>query len=104
MLYLYTMTPQLERFLDLKKPDLINILRGYIKMRKMFIDHGVKDRQLQKGEGMTREMYIQRENIIYDLKKLKSDARKFGLIDNEGNEFDNYFTGILSRIDKKTPL
>ena len=83
---------------------MLHILRGYIKMRKMFIDYGIKDRQLQKGEGMTRDMYDQRENIIYDLKKLKSDARKFGLIEGGGFEIDNYFTELLGRIDKKTPL
>ena len=70
----------------------------------MFIDYGIKDRQLQKGEGMTRDMYDQRENIIYDLKKLKSDARKFGLIEGGGFEIDDYFTELLGRIDKKTPL
>ena len=73
-------------------------------MRKMFIDYGIKDRQLQRGEGMTRDMYDQRENIIYDLKKLKSDARKFGLIEGGGFEIDDYFTELLGRIDKKTPL
>ena len=83
---------------------MLHILRGYIKMRKMFIDYGVTDRQLQRGEGMTRDMYDQRENIIYDLKKLKSDARKFGLIEGGGFEIDNYFTELLGRIDKKTPL
>ena len=83
---------------------MLHILRGYIKMRKMFIDYGIKDRQLQRGEGMTRDMYDQRENIIYDLKKLKSDARKFGLIEGGGFEIDNYFTELLGRIDKKTPL
>ena len=98
------MNPILARFLKIKKSDLLNILRGYIKMRKMFIDYGVTDRQLQKGEGMTRDMYDQRENIIYDLKKLKSDARKFGLIEGGGFEIDDYFTELLGRIDKKTPL
>ena len=83
---------------------MLHILRGYIKMRKMFIDYGIKDRQLQRGEGMTRDMYDQRENIIYDLKKLKSDARKFGLIEGGGFEIDDYFTELLGRIDKKTPL
>lgn len=90
--------------MELKKADVLNIVRGYIKMRKMFIGHGVKDRQLERGEGMTREMYIQRERIVYDLKKLKSDARKFGLIEGNGLEIDDYFTELLSRIDKKTPL
>ena len=98
------MNPILARFLKIKKSDLLNILRGYIKMRKMFIDYGVTDRQLQRGEGMTRDMYDQRENIIYDLKKLKSDARKFGLIEGGGFEIDDYFTELLGRIDKKTPL
>ena len=83
---------------------MLHILRGYIKMRKMFIEYGIKDRQLQRGEGMTRDMYDQRENIIYDLKKLKSDARKFGLIEGGGFEIDDYFTELLGRIDKKTPL
>ena len=73
-------------------------------MRKMFIDNGVKDRQLQKGEGMTREMYTQREEIIYDLQKLKSEARRFGLIENQGTEFDDYFSELLGRIDEKIPL
>ena len=91
------MTPQLIRFLKLKKSDLLHILRGYIKMRKMFIDYGIKDRQLQRGEGMTRDMYDQRENIIYDLKKLKSDARKFGLIEGGGFEIDDYFTELLGQ-------
>jgi hypothetical protein len=100
------MTPQLKKFLKIKKNDMKDIVRGYIIMRKMFIDNGVKDRQLEKGEGMTREMYMQRERVIYDLKKLKSDARKFGLLDYEGSssDFDDYFSKLLYRIDKKTPL
>lgn len=104
LLYLYTMTPHLKRFIELKKSDVLNIVRGYVLMRKMFIDNGVKDRQLLKGEGMTREMYIQREKIIYDLQKLKSEARRFGLIENQGTEFDDYFSELLGRIDDKTPL
>lgn len=98
------MNPILARFLKIKKSDLLNILRGYIKMRKMFIDHGVKDRQLQRGEGMTRDMYDQRENIIYDLKKLKSDARRFGVIEGDNFEIDDYFSDLFLRVDKKTPL
>ena len=47
---------------------------------------------------------MQREYVIYALKKLKSDARKFGLIEGGGFEIDNYFTELLGRIDKKTPL
>jgi len=57
------MTPQLRKFLKIKKDDMKDIVRGYIIMRKMFIDNGVKDRQLEKGEGMTREMYMQRERV-----------------------------------------
>lgn len=104
MLYLYTMNPTLIRFLQLKKSDVNYILREYIRLRKMFIDSGIKDRQLEKGEGMTHNMYMQREYVIYSLKKLKSDARKFGLIEGGGFEIDNYFTELLGRIDKKTPL
>lgn len=82
----------------------MNIIREYIRMRKMFIDNGIKDRQLERGEGMTHTMYMQRELIIYALKKLKSDARKFGLIEGGGFEIDDYFTDLFSKIDEKTPL
>lgn len=84
----------------------MDVVRGYIIMRKMFIDNGVKDSQLQKGEGMTRGMYVQRERVIYDLKKLKSDARKFGLLDYEDSDsdFNDYFSNLLYRVDLKTPL
>jgi hypothetical protein len=100
------MTPQLKKFIKIKKNDLMDVVRGYILMRKMFIDHGVKDRQLQKGEGMTPSMYLQRERVIYDLKKLKSDARRFGLMDYEdsNSDFDDYFSNLLYRVDLKTPL
>jgi hypothetical protein len=100
------MTPQLRKFLKIKKNDIMDVVRGYIIMRKMFVDHGINDRQLQRGEGMTREMYMQRERVIYDLKKLKSDARKFGLMDYEGSssDFDDYFSNLLYRVDLKTPL
>ena len=84
----------------------MDVVRGYILMRKMFIDNGVKDSQLQKGEGMTRKMYVQRERVIYNLKKLKSDARKFGLLDYEDSDsdFNDYFSNLLYRVDIKTPL
>jgi hypothetical protein len=100
------MTPQLKKFLSRRKNDIINIVRGYIIMRKMFIDNGIKDRQLEKGEGITREIYMQRERVIYDLKKLKSDTRRFGLLDYEGSssDFDDYFSNLLYRVDLKTPL
>jgi hypothetical protein len=100
------MTPQLRKFLKIKKNDIMDVVRGYIIMRKMFIDNGVNDRQLERGEGMTREMYMQRERVIYDLKKLKSDARRFGLLDYEGSssDFDDYFSNLLYRVDLKTPL
>jgi len=98
------MTPHLKRFLTLKKSNSMNIIREYIRMRKMFIDNGIKDRQLERGEGMTHTMYMQRELIIYALKKLKSDARKFGLIEGGGFEIDDYFTDLFSKIDEKTPL
>ena len=104
MLYLYTMRPQLKRFLTLKNSDVNYILREYIRLRKMFIENGIKDRQLERGEGMTHNMYMQRELIIYAIKKIKSDARKFGLIEDGGFEIDDYFTKLLGRIDEKTPL
>ena len=98
------MNSTLIRFLQLKKSDVNYILREYIRLRKMFIDSGIKDRQLEKVEGMTHNMYMQREYVIYALKKLKSDARKFGLIDGGGFEIDDYFSELLNRIDDKTPL
>lgn len=98
------MKPILVRFLKIKNSDLLNILRGYIKMRKMFIDYGVTDSQLQRGEGMTRNMYDLRENIIYDLKKIKMDARRFGVIEGNNFEIDDYFSDLFLRVDKKTPL
>ena len=98
------MRPQLKRFLTLKNSDVNYILREYIRMRKMFIENGIKDRQLERGEGMTHNMYMQRELIIYAIKKIKSDARKFGLTEGGGFDIDNYFTELFSRIDKKTPL
>ena len=63
------MRPQLKRFLTLKNSDVNYILREYIRMRKMFIENGIKDRQLERGEGMTHNMYMQRELIIYAIKK-----------------------------------
>ncbi len=98
------MTPILKKFLKVKEDDVRKIVREYILMRKMFIDNGVKDHQLEWGEGMTHRMYTQREEIIYMLKKLKSDARKFGLIQDDGFEFDDYFSNLFIRVDKKTPL
>lgn len=98
------MTPILKKFLKVKQDDVRKIVREYIRMRKMFIDNGVKDHQLKRGEGMTHTMHMQREFIIYMLKKLKSDARKFGLIQDQGFEIDDYFSDLLLRVDKKTPL
>ena len=98
------MTPILKKFLKVKEDDVRKIVREYILMRKMFIDNGVKDHQLEWCEGLTHRMYTQREEIIYMLKKLKSDARKFGLIQDQGFEIDDYFSNLLLRVDKKTPL
>ena len=98
------MSPLLKRFIELKQYEVKKIVREYMRMRKMFIDNGVKDHQLEWGEGMTHRMYTQREEIIYMLKKLKSDARKFGLIQDDGFEFDDYFSNLFIRVDKKTPL
>ena len=98
------MSPLLKRFIELKQYEVKKIVREYMRMRKMFIDNGVKDHQLERGEGMTHTMYMQREFIIYMLKKLKSDARKFGLIQDQGFEIDDYFSDLLLRVDKKTPL
>ena len=98
------MSPLLKRFIELKQYEVKKIVREYMRMRKMFIDNGVKDHQLENGEGMTHRMYTQREEIIYMLKKLKSDARKFGLIQDDGFEFDDYFSNLFIRVDKKTPL
>jgi hypothetical protein len=98
------MNPILARFLKIKKSDVNYILREYIRLRKMFIDSGIKDRQLEKGEGMTHNMYMQREYVIYSLKKLKSDARRFGVIEGDNFEIDDYFSDLFLRVDKKTPL
>lgn len=98
------MTPILKKFLKVKQDDVRKIVREYIRMRKMFIDNGVKDHQLERGEGMTHRMFTQREEIIYMLKKLKSDARKFGLIQDQGFEIDDYFSDLFLKVDKKTPL
>ena len=82
----------------------MNIIREYIRLRKMFIDNGINDHQLKRGEGMTHTMYMQRELIIYAIQKLKSESRRFGLIEGQGTEFDDYFSELLGRIDDKTPL
>ena len=98
------MSPTLERFIKLRRYEVKKIVSDYIRMRKMFIDHGVKDSQLEKGEGMTSNMYVQREVIIYKLKKFKSEARKFGLIGNDSFEIDDYFSDLFDRVNIKTPL
>ena len=85
------------------KEDFDDLLGEYYRLRHMFQENGIKDRQLERGIGMTSDMFLQREYIIKLVNKLKNTLKKYGLIENH-NEFSDYLSEFFYKIDLETPL
>jgi hypothetical protein len=85
------------------KEDFDDLLGEYYRLRHMFQEHGIKDTQLERGIGMTSDMYLQRDYLVNLTTKIKKELKKFGLIENE-SEFLDYLTEFFYKIDSETPL
>jgi hypothetical protein len=85
------------------KEDFDDLLGEYYRLRHMFQENGIKDRQLERGIGVTNDMLLQREYLIKLVSKIKKTLKKYGLIENE-TEFLDYLTEFFYKIDSETPL
>jgi len=96
-----------EKFLNtVGQKKLDEILNLYYHLRNLFQENNVKNYQLEKGEGLTREMYVTRDRIINRTIELNGVLRKYGLIENpkEEKEYSDYLVSFFRNIDLETPL
>jgi hypothetical protein len=104
-LYLYVMMNQ-SQILSLigKLSETKSALEKYRELRQMFVDAGVKQWQLSKGENMTQQMYMKREEMIDLFLKINQKLRKYGIYDENNVNVNLYLKEFFGKIDEETPL
>ena len=85
--------------------DFENLLKEYRRLREMFQENNIAKSQLQKGVGLSTEMYLQRDLLLTLIEKLNKSLLKYGMLDDKSRqEFSTYLSQKLSNIDSVTPL
>ena len=84
--------------------DYDRMIEAYYNLRKMFQDNNIKKSQLEKGQGLTNLMYLERDLVIMLLSKITKDLEKYGLLGDKREEFTEYIQNKLHTIDNETPL
>jgi hypothetical protein len=85
--------------------DFENLLNEYRRLREMFQENNIAKSQLQKGVGLSTEMYLQRDLLLRLIEKLNKSLLKYGMLDDKSRqEFSTYLSQKLSIIDSETPL
>lgn len=85
--------------------DFENLLNEYRRLREMFQENNIAKSQLQKGVGLSTEMYLQRDLLLTLIEKLNKSLLKYGMLDDKSRqEFSTYLSQKLSNIDSETPL
>lgn len=99
------MEPSWKKFLHtVIQKDYEKLISSYYTLRKMFQNSNVENSQLEKGEGLDRFMYMERDKILSLLSKITNDLEKYGLLSDNKNEFINYIQDKFHTIDEETPL
>lgn len=85
--------------------DFENLLKEYRRLREMFQENNIAKSQLQKGVGLSTEMYLQRDLLLRLIENLNKNLWKYGMLDDKSKEeFSTYLSQKLSNIDSETPL
>lgn len=99
------MEPSWKKFLHtVIQKDYEKLISSYYTLRKMFQNSNVENSQLERGEGLDRFMYMERDRIVSLLSKITNDLEKYGLLSDNKNEFINYIQDKFHTIDEETPL
>lgn len=99
-----TMDSSWKKFLHtVLQDDFDKLIASYFVLRKMFQEKGVSNSQLEMGEGMTYDMYAQREEIINMIGHIKKTLVKYGLT-NDVDSVVEYILFKLKEVDDQTPL
>ena len=95
-----------KKFLhEVLEDDYNKLIELYYLLRKMFQRHDIENWQLERGEGLTREMYMMRDYITNSLSKITGDLKSYGFLTPENQpEFIDYIQNKLRIIDSETPL
>jgi hypothetical protein len=84
--------------------DYDRMIVSYYNLRKMFQDNNIKKSQLEKGQGLTNSMYLERDLVIILISKITKDLEKYGLLGDKKEEFTEYIQDKFHTIDNETPL
>ena len=85
--------------------DFQNLLNEYRRLREMFQENNISTSQLEKGDGMGTNMYLQRDLLLKLIERINKSLWKYGMLNDENKkEFDNYLSQKLKNIDSETPL
>lgn len=85
--------------------DFENLLNEYRRLREMFQENNIAKSQLQKGVGLSTDMYLQRDLLLKLIEKLNKSLWKYGMLnDKSKEEFSTYLSQKLHNIDLETPL
>lgn len=86
-----------------KTEGLKPILESYLKLRRLFQSYDWSESDLSNPPFYSREMMQLRDEIGYRIAKLNKEIDDLG-IKWEREEFTNYLSPFLSKINELTPL
>jgi hypothetical protein len=91
-----------EKFLN-ESLGLKELVEAYLQIRKYFQELGFSEEDLKKVTNVTSEMMSLYQNFQNIQKSLFQQVKDYGL-EIDRDEFLEYLTPILSKIDEITPL
>ena len=86
------------------KNEYEQLLSTYYNLRKMFQNSNIENWQLEKGQGLDKFMYLERDLFIKRLSNITNTLEKYGLLGDDRQDFINYIQDKLRIIDNETPL
>ncbi len=86
------------------KNDYEQLLSTYYNLRKMFQNSNIENWQLEKGQGLDKFMYLERDLFVKRLSNITNILEKYGLLGDDKQDFINYIQDKLRIIDNETPL
>ena len=86
------------------KNDYEQLISTYYNLRKMFQNSNIENWQLEKGQGLDKFMYLERDLFIKRLSNITNTLEKYGLLGDDRQDFINYILNKLRIIDNETPL
>lgn len=81
------------------------ILKSYEIVRKWLQESGMTSKEIESIKTAPHYIWIEHEKIHSMVEKIKSDLRRYGILDDTNEEiFGNFIVSELKKISRKYPL